>query len=156
MRMIYYYLTFLVIAGCGHYNNLDYSDDFYFIYEDDVDKVNLKENTLTRRFIGKDSTINLKMTDSEKKKLFQIMKEYSIWTVNKADLKTRCQSFTLPSGNLRLEVSLEKGNRFEFKWTGNNCHESVDRLREVNAKIREIIYAKEEVKKLTGSNIVFM
>lgn len=156
MRQIYYYLIILNFVGCGHYNTLTYSSDFYFIYEDDVDKIDLKGNTLTRRFVGEDSTISLKITDSERKQLFQLMKDYSIWTIDKANLKTRCKSFTVPSGHLRLEISLEKGNKFEFTWTGNNCHESVDKLDEVIEKIREIIYAKEGVRKLTDSDLIFM
>ena len=58
------------------------------IYEDDIDRIDLKENTLTRRFLGEDSTIILSISDSEKKQLFQLMKKYSVWTVDKADLKT--------------------------------------------------------------------
>ena len=156
MKQIYYCIICWILLGCGHYNNLDYSNDFYLIYENDVDKIDLKDNTFTRRFIDEDSTISLRVTDSEKKQLFKLMKDYAIWTVDKADLRTPCQSMRVPSGHVTLEISLEKGNKFEFSWTGNNCHKSIDKLREVSAKIREIIYAKKEVKNLAESNLVFM
>jgi hypothetical protein len=131
-KLLYFCQLYLMLVGCGHYNNVEYSADFYLIYKDEINEIDLLNNTFTRNYIGIDSTIILNLTESERRKLFDVMKDNSIWTVDNNDLKAGCPTLHLPSGDLKLEVSLEKGKKFEFAWTSNNCHASVDKLSQVN------------------------
>jgi len=150
-----FFLIGFFLPGCEDTKSILYSDDFYMIYADETDQINLKDNTFTRTYVSGDSTIQLRMKPDEMEKFYDIITKNKGWEIRQQDLNKECKLLIMPDFPSTLEISRNNDPPIQLYWSMNSCGKRVKDLNKITGEILKTIYSKEEVENLRKTDLIF-
>jgi hypothetical protein len=150
MKYLLIILTFMLTTNCSEKKQIT-----NLTYESEIDKINISEGTLTRRYINGEKTINFNLDKDNLKEFLNYLIKGKIETIEKKDLDKECEQIMIPTFSSRLEITFDNGKIVEFHWTSNNCGERVNDLNEIVEQLYSIIEKDKNVGQLERTDIIF-
>jgi hypothetical protein len=146
----------LILIGC----NKRAPNDFSFIIEDEIDKIDSKKDILKRQYLMNDSIIEFKFNQTELNEIYTSFINYGLDTLP-MEYEPKCDIRIIPTFYDRITI---KYDNKVFKIVYNSdfqCKTNVDIKRLIQIKLflndlRRIIENKTEYKKLKVSDMIFM
>lgn len=137
----------------------EYSKDFSFKIIETTSEFNSKTGKYTRRYIGKDSTVNVKLDDKEVQQIQKLIVDLDFKNFPEKFECSKNGSFTSPSFDTTIEISING----KLKKTTNTsyCDTKVqqkmsDNFEKITTEINRILDSKKEVKNMRQCDMIFM
>ena len=150
MRYLLILLTFFLTTNCNEKSRIT-----NLIFEDDTDKINTSEGTLTRNYVNGKKTIKFNLEQNDINNFFNYLIKKRIEIIEPKDLNNECEKVMMPAFSNRLEITFDNGKTFRFDWTSNNCGERVDDLSEIVEELYSIVKRDKTVEQLKPTDLVF-
>jgi hypothetical protein len=150
MKNLIIILTFILTTNCSEKKQIT-----NLTYESDIDKINISEGTLTRRFINGEKTIDFNLDKENLREFLNYLIKSKIETIEKKDLDKECEQIITPTFSSRLEITFDNGKIAEIHWTSNNCGERINDLNEIVEQLYSIIEKDKSIGQLEQTDIIF-
>lgn len=159
VKIIAIIATSCLLASCNHKKTNESYDEFYFSIAGEVDSYNSKTNIYTRSYVSSNSSVQIELSPqeiSEIKKLFEVHNFISFPD------QFECSengTFTLPAFNTTIEIEHSQGSK---KVTQTDyCDRKIqqkksDKFDDLSSKIWGILKAKEQVKNMKPTDMIFL
>jgi hypothetical protein len=143
----------MILFACEQ--QYSYNKDFSLVYTGETEKIDLRNNTLTRTYVGGYRQAEFEISVQDKIALFKLVASKRVWLIEAKHLKRQCEEVSLPEFSIELEVNMNSTEKLRFHWTTNNCSESVDDLWEITSYLREVVEKDKAVKALEPTDMIF-
>jgi hypothetical protein len=158
--MKFEFILFLIISGCVFSCATKAPIDFSLLIVDDVDKIDTKNQLLTRQYLFKDSTIKLEFTEKDLDKIYSKYLKYGLDALP-LDYNPKCNIHIIPTFFSELTISIN-GNKRKITYNGSFQCEDLNDKRQIEniglflKYIEELIKEKPQYKGLKETNLVFL
>lgn len=162
MRKFILIFLIAILNSCGTSSGT-YSDNFYVIWNSGGhDSFDLKNMRFQRKYLERDTIVNLSLTTEQHKSIYDILVRNEITELESEDFFNKCPSGMIPSFTNRLVINYAN-KKTQFAWVGsyNDCKDedsrwSTFKLDNALTEIKKIIYKLPEVSELEQTDMMYL
>ena len=161
MKKIYIIsLVISVLLSCNiqKYDN-QMPTDFSFRINNETDSYDSKTGVFTRKYVGKDSTVNILLTKDEMILIYEVFKKKDFMSFPNEFECDKNGGGTLPAFDTTIEIIYNGKHKSVTNTT--YCDKKIeqkksDKFNEFESEIMKIIKNKPEIKRMRNCDMIFM
>jgi len=151
------FIVLLSLLSCNNSPEYAYNVDFSVICNHGFDLIDLKNQLIKRKYSNGEKTIHFKLSEIDKKKLFDFLVIKKVWKITNNDLKDTCDTWIEPSQSTSLKISMTKIDNYNFYWHESQCSiKEIDDLDEFVELLYSIIKKDNRIINLEETDILLI